>query len=506
MALNAKKALTGFWLPPLAGFIILEAASQAAYPSSWLSRLFFITALAIAAVLTNRKIENGIYLLIGELIVGGFGYLLFWPVAGGRVSLRLGLFAVIGLIWLIKQLKTGDFKWLNDRRLWPLLLFFAAAAIAAGRGIFNGYPASAVFSDFNGYLYFALIGLFAASRPKSERLAPLLLIGSLILGLKTITMLFLFSHDLAGVGSSLIYHWIRNTEVGEITLISAPLYRIFFQSQFYNLLALIFGAFILLIRAGSQNWNNRLINIVNRSWRWRLILWLSIWLNFLTVVISQSRSFWVAGLTALTILLPVAAIYFKINWQRLAVYFLLIPGFAITANLAGQAIIGDFQTDFFTGRVSGASSSAGISSRMAELKPAWTLIKQKPLFGQGFGATIRFRSDDPRIKNQANPEGWTDAPALEWGYLDLAVKAGLIGSTLYLIFLGNLAWRLWLEVKKNNLAAGGLLIGLLTLMIIHIFTPYLNHPLGLGYILIVFALIKNPVPANRRDGCKELSR
>ncbi|MFA5020760.1 MAG: O-antigen ligase family protein [Patescibacteria group bacterium] len=492
MALDLRKALTGFWLTPLAGFIILEAASLAAYPSIWLSRIFFIAALAIAAVLTSRKIEYGIYLLVGELIVGGFGYLLFFPMAGGRVSLRLGLFAVIGSVWLIKQLKTKDFKWLNDRRLWLLLLFFIAAAIAAGRGFFNGYPASAIFSDFNNYLYFALIGLFAASQPRLERLTPILLIGSLILGLKTIATLFLFSHGLAGVGSSLIYHWIRNTGVGEITLISAPLYRIFFQSQLYNLLALIFGAFILLIRASGQGQIDRLTGIINQSWRWRLILWLSIWLNFLTVVISQSRSFWVAGLAALVILLPIAAIYFKVNWQRLIICLLLIPGFAITANLAGQAIIGDFQTDFFTGRVGGASGSVGISSRMAELEPAWTLIKQKPLFGQGFGATIRFRSDDPRIKNQANPEGWIDAPALEWGYLDLAVKAGLIGLILYLIFLGSLVWELLLRAKEKNLLAASLLIGLLTLMIIHIFTPYLNHPLGLGYILMIFALIKNP--------------
>ncbi|MFA6526679.1 MAG: O-antigen ligase family protein [Candidatus Buchananbacteria bacterium] len=484
------KLFSNPWLQLFLGFLILEIVSFAVFPYAWLSRIVFIIILALAAWATIAKTENGAYLLLAELVVGGLGYLLSYPLDGGRISLRLGLFAVVGLIWLFKliiNIKKAKKICCNDRFL-LLVLFFIIFCYAVINGYLNGHPIGAIFTDLNGYLYFGLIGLFLTVKLKPMRLMQILLIGSFMLGLKTLIILFLFSHGYAVVGPSLIYHWIRDTGIGEIALISAPLYRVFFQSHFYNLLALIFSAFILLIRSSEAADENIIINSISQS-RWaKSLLWLAVWLNFFILVISQSRSFWVAGLFALLILIPIAAIYFKVAWQRIFIYILLIPAFALISNFAGQAVIGNFSTDFLTGRISGESGTAAVSSRMAELAPALELIKQTPLLGNGFGQMIRFRSDDPRIKNQSNPEGWTDAAAIEWGYLDLAVKTGLLGLAAYLAFLLVLAWGLFKSALQKDILSAGLLIGLLILMIVHIFTPYLNHPLGIGYILVIMAL------------------
>lgn len=490
MPAKIKNLLKNFWLQIAVGFLLLEIISFAVFPHLWLSRLAYVLILIIAGWLTARKLEYGAYLLLAELIVGGFGYLVFFPLSDGRASLRLGLFIIVGLIWLIQLIRQQDFAVFKDRRLIPLAIFFAVCCWSALNGYLAGHPLMAIFSDLNGYLYLGLIGLFLSIKLEPFKAMQIFLVGSVILGLKTLAVLFIFSHGYALVGPALIYHWIRDTGVGEITLIFAPLYRIFFQSQFYNLLALIASAYILLIRTSEAGQANAVINSINQSKPARLALWLLAWFNFYIIVISQSRSFWVAGLFALIILLPLVAWQFKVAWQRIIVYLVIIPAYALTANFAGQAIIGDFQTDFFSGRVGGSAGSAGVSSRMAELAPALALIKQTPLLGQGFGATIRFRSDDPRIKTVANPEGWTDAVAIEWGYLDLAVKTGILGLVVYLAFLLFLAWPLLQSVLKYNLLATGLLIGLLTLMIIHIFTPYLNHPLGIGYLLATVALTK----------------
>jgi len=482
MVLTFKKLFASSWFRIFCCFALLEMASLSAFSSVWLERIFFAVILAIAAALTIRKIEYGVYLLLGELIVGGLGYLLFFPLPVGAISLRLGLFLTVFFVWLIKWLKSCKFDWLRDLWLIPLVLTFVIFAIAIIEGLANGYTPNNIFSDFNGYLYFALIGLFAISNLELKKILQLLFAGSLVLGLKTIIILFVFSHGWATVGQSFIYHWIRDTGVGEITLINYPLFRVFFQSHFYNLLALIFGDFILLL---DKNKNHAPYS--------RLGLWLLIWLNFFVIVISQSRSFWVAGLTALAIFLPLAMIYFKVGRQKVIFLLILIPIFAVSANFAGQLVLGNWQVNFFTGRISGIAGSIGVSSRLAQLQPALDLIDQSPLLGHGFGATVRYRSDDPRIKNQSNPEGWTDAPALEWGYLDLAVKAGLIGLAVYLFFLSVLAWQLLIQAQSGNLLSAGLLLGLLTLMIIHIFTPYLNHPLGIGYVLAVFGLSRSNI-------------
>jgi len=479
------------WVLLFLVFASLEAVSFAVFPSIWLSRLAFIIILIIACALTIRKLEFGAYLLLSELVVGGLGYLVTFPLDGGRIPLRIGLFAVVAIIWLVKFLLKQNWKIFNDRRLIPLAIFFAIFLIAIVEGRANGYGLSAVYSDFNGYLYFGLLGLFLSVSLRPIRLMQILIAGTVVSGLLTLLSLFLFSHNLAIVNHSLFYTWIRDTGVGEITLIAAPLYRIFFQSHLFNLLALIFSVFILLFRSSEAGESNIIIDSVSRS-RWsKALLWIFAFLNFCVLVISQSRSFWVAGLAILVFALPAAAIYFKISFKRIVPYLLIIPAFAILSNFVGQGIIGDFHTDFLTGRVSGASGSAAVSSRMAELAPAFALIKQAPFFGNGFGTAIRFRSDDPRIKNQSNPEGWTDAVAIEWGYLDLAVKTGILGLLAYLAFLFSLAWPLWQTFLKKDLLATSLLVGLLALMIVHMFTPYLNHPLGIGYLLAIIALTKS---------------
>jgi len=168
----------------------------------------------------------------------------------------------------------------------------------------------------------------------------------------------------------------------------------------------------------------------------------------------------------------------------------MIPIFALLSNFAGQIVISDFSTDFLSGRVGGSSGTAAVSSRMAELSPAFELIKKAPLLGNGFGTTVHFRSDDPRIKNAANPEGWTDAAMIEWGYLDLAIKTGILGLLAYLAFLSVIIWQLFRSVLKKDYFAAGLLAGFSALLIVNMFTPYLNHPLGIGIILAAMALAK----------------
>lgn len=489
MVLPESKIFNNSWLQIILGFVAIEVLSIIAYQSIPLSQIIFVLTLIIAGILTIKKIEYGVYLLLGELIAGGLGYLLFFPIGSGRISLRLGLFCVVFVIWLLKLIKRHNFSKLNDWLLLPLGIFFFIFCLSIELGLLNLYPIGAIFSDFNGFLYLILIFIFATTNIRPMKLVQILSIGTIILAIKTIVVLFLFSHGYASVSDSYVYHLIRDTRIGEITLISAPFYRIFFQSHVFNLLALVFGAFILLIRQTERGRMNYVINAINESKAAKLLLWLFVWLNFFVIVISQSRSFWVAGLFALLILLPATAIFLKVNWQRILIFILLIPAFALTANLVGQIIINNYSTNFIIGRVSGQAGTTAISSRMAQLVPAWNKIKHAPLLGNGFGTTVRFRSDDPRIKNASNPEGWIDAPALEWGYLDIAVKMGILGLLAYLAFLFSLAWRLFKRSRGYDLLSAGLLIGLLTLMIVHIFTPYLNHPLGIGYILVILALI-----------------
>ena len=62
-----------------------------------------------------------------------------------------------------------------------------------------------------------------------------------------------------------------------------------------------------------------------------------------------------------------------------------------------------------------------------------------------------------------------------------------VTAYLYLIF--RILKQGW-ESRSNDYVFGGLL-ALIALAIVHFFTPYLNHPLGIAYIILAAILFNN---------------
>jgi O-antigen ligase len=108
-----------------------------------------------------------------------------------------------------------------------------------------------------------------------------------------------------------------------------------------------------------------------------------------------------------------------------------------------------------------------------------------PIFGQGFGKTVTYETEDPRLVQAGNSQYTTYA--FEWGYLDFLLKLGIFGLLAYLWLLYSI---LIYQFKKRGIQAG-LGLGLLFLIIAHFFTPYLNHPLGIIYVIICSCLISD---------------
>jgi len=79
--------------------------------------------------------------------------------------------------------------------------------------------------------------------------------------------------------------------------------------------------------------------------------------------------------------------------------------------------------------------------------------------------------------------------ALEWGYFDTLLKFGIFGFLIFIYFILAL---LYLSIKNINkikkedyrIVAFGLTLVFLFILIVNFFTPYLNHPLGIGFIIV----------------------
>ena len=128
-------------------------------------------------------------------------------------------------------------------------------------------------------------------------------------------------------------------------------------------------------------------------------------------------------------------------------------------------------------------------------------IIKNPIIGYGFGKTLTYTTQDPRILEQ-NPSGEYTTYAFEWGYLEILLKVGVLGLAIYLSFLGYIVYIGWraihvMQRENNGMAYSwmvGLWLGLVCIMITHFFTPYLNHPLGIAYIVVVGLVFERMYP------------
>lgn len=495
---------------------VVELASFFSFNNPLFTSFFFALACAITFVVAWKDLRYGLLIAFGELFIGSQGYLFILERHGSHVPIRMGIFGVIMLVWLLQHFKWNYWKeQIRTSRVVQLFLVFMGVwtlGVLVGLGHHNSL--ANIISDSNAYLYWLLflpvwqespLGPYGHSHidfvwsvrrggeatPSRGGLGSALnLLAASIITTTTKTAFTwyifskqIFSHDTL----EFIYKWIRDTRVGEIVTYDRGGYvRVFFQSHIFELLGLFI--FLSLLIYSLPQKHNRIFLIT---------YFLLSSFSLATVLMSLSRSFWLAGIV--TFGLMCVFFFFQITFKKFNVLSLtwkqfvvfLISCFFISiialciSTLAGATAIGSRAT---------TKTEAALSSRWKLLPPLLAKTTEHPVFGSGFGTTVTYQSDDPRIKNNANPEGWYTTYAFEWGYLDIITKIGAFGLAVYLVFIWSIAKRQFAELKSQEIeikyTSLGLCAGLVALCITHMFTPYLNHPLGIGYILLLTAELK----------------
>jgi hypothetical protein len=135
---------------------------------------------------------------------------------------------------------------------------------------------------------------------------------------------------------------------------------------------------------------------------------------------------------------------------------------------------------------SGGGDAAGEASnayKVTEAKTLWRYIKVRPLYGYGFGKTTDFGS------------GYT----YELSYLDLMLKAGIIGLLLYLSFplrlvvdALRLRRRSFASVERvDRVGTAGIVVGVVAgILVAGATNPYLFAAFGLVSILVMVAWLE----------------
>ncbi len=350
-----------------------------------------------------------------------------------------------------------------------------------------------VFLDFNNYL--ALLYIFPFYRIMSDTgkkhwqiYFSAIIAGGVFIVYKTYFVLWIFSHNIYGILPS-FYKWIRDFGFGEITLISGSFYRVFMQNQIYIVIL-----FFVLISYLWYRYSQDGLSVIRDKKIVSIILILGMFLS--VIFISLSRSFWLGFVLA-------SALFGIYIWRKggivSAIKFAILP--ALSAMVAALLILAILyippvkQRVSLSGAVEGRVSvyePAG-SSRLNLLSPLWEEVKKNIIFGGGFGKTVTYRSADPRVVlSTAGMSGEYTTFAFEWTYLDIWLKVGLIGLVVYLYILYLIFKQFYLNIKeRGGWLNVGALFSLIAFTLINITTPYLNHPLGIVYLLVIVFISKS---------------
>lgn len=489
--------------------------------------LFFII-LIVVLNLTLKKLEYGVLIVLFELILGHKGYLFSWDIGGKFVlSLRLAIFLLVMIVWLISALRQKKVA-LAKTPYWLPLIALAAVIIGAILiGHSNGHDWGASFFDWNGYLYLAIAFPLFEVVKKPNFLSKVLsvLVGGVIA--MSLLCLFLFGDflltkqwarpDLASAimtesataeeaaagqyafggitnrlydesGKPAEYRWQKDLGLGMISYVGGRFFRVSASGQTWTLAGFLLALYLLLRRPRRHPETKYLIGLLLASG--------------LTLAISFSRSLWIGaggGLLAMLFFLP----------RKKALQFIGVIVILIVIGAAGIYFLSPstFQTmgDRLSSIINPSQELAG-QNRLNLLEPIMVKIKNTPISGQGFGTPIIYESVVPE------KQGFIKVFMYEWGYLDQLVKYGILGLSVF-VWLLVAIFRTAKSAVKNLASASladekyiliGLLVAVIGLLCTHITSPYLNHPLGLGLILITAAFAYNypPSPIGEEDPAK----
>jgi len=519
-------------------FLILVAAviffffmSFLGYLYSNVNYLMFWLITALALLLTIRGLEYGLYLLLIELFIGSKGYLFSFPIFNFVVSLRLSLFLIVIIVYLIKIFKRRRVEFFESNLWLPFGAFVLFLLFSLVNGVYLN-NLKVVFFDVNAFFYFALIfPVFTvlSRRENIIRLIKYLSVGAVSLSILTLIVmgdfgLFHYSPSLVAAtrleaqqlekwrelstlpenarlaqttqiaaeklklnwqeltkNKNLLYRWLQDTGLGEVSYLGGRFFRVFMSSQFY--IAIYFFLVLSCI-------------LKKQKYRFKDDYYLFIIATILLIalLISFSRSFWSGLLAAFIILL--------IGLPRRRIFKIMVVSFGIFLIFifVSYLILPNFY-QIFIGRISSLfqpGTELAASNRVSLLPPIWEKIKEKPFLGSGFGTLVAYKT----FIAGTDLVEYVKVYIYEWAYLDIAVKMGILGLFSYLFFIyviiKNYFRRLKNDNSHNDFLLKGMLAGLVFLIVINITTPYINHPLGIGFLIISAAIFfyKNEITNN----------
>lgn len=421
-----------------------------------------------------------LYILFFELFAGGGGRL----IAFGSLSIRQLLFAGLIVIFLARFVVNSNtrseiwryFRHPNTAVFWLSVLMTLWLVVSSAVGILHGHAMGMVAGDFFRVIYviliIPLIYYIGKNRFSAANLINCLFLAAAVVSIFTVAI-SLAGKFMDDMTFHYFYDWINNLIRGD--LFFRPSRGVFYKSDFLVMFAVIIS----------------LVQLAEKKIHWPQVTVLI--LGLLSIILSESRGLYLGIIVGIMTYVAVKLVVY-IWGDRTSLNLTKASNIRrILVVVVTIAFCGFFYTNATVARFSKPSpqmirqekkwrtpdrNDVSLSSRFVLLSAANKIVSKESvagkLIGNGYGSVIGDRKT-----------------GIEMSFIDILVEQGAIGLLLWIVYaLLPLYYffRSFLISRRLSNLDIGLLGSSLSMILVTNINPFLNSPIGLGFLLPVIVI------------------
>ena len=414
----------------------------------------------------KSKLDILLYIIIADLVLGGAGRYL---VIGG-VSARMFIFG-IALVILVVQIFTKHKGEIVYTKLYiPYGLLFLSFAISTIIGLVSNNRSN-VLLTVSGYTYF-LFFVYFIQNVRSKELAVKLFVffNKLVVVLSCVSIVLYVLLFVYGVQFYAFFNSaLTDNAFGALGLIGTRLPRVFLKCSVFMPMTLVYYISEYLRKEEKQTQN--------------LICLLLVFFGLLS---TETIGFWAAFLFGGLILVIVIRKTIKI--KRLIILFGLFIvlsggysafyGYASNAHINQNDNVSDVKVkqNIIAARLNKEDKSTSI--KLVQGEALLSASSKHILFGNGLGKVVDVNAGETHRQSTRFEIMWLEL-LMNNGLFGLIAYAALIVFILKMLVV-NISLK---DIEVTNVSVS-IAIGLIMMVLVNFSNPFLNNPIGIGYLIL----------------------
>lgn len=414
----------------------------------------------------KSKLDILLYIIIADLVLGGAGR---YIVIGG-ISARMMIFGITIVILGVQIFTRYNGKIVYTKLYIPYTLLFISFVISTIIGLKNN-TLSNVLLTVSGYTYFLFFIYFIQNvRTKDFAVKLFIFFNRLVVVLSCVSIFFYVMLFVYGISFYALYNTpLIDNGFGALGIMGTRLPRVFLKCAVFIPMSLIY--YISEYLRKYENKSRNLIAVV---------------ILFLGLLSTETIGFWITFLFGGMILLVV--IRKSIKKRRIiilfAIFFCFSLGYSSFYKYASTVHMNSYDNTpdaTLKQNIIESRLNTGDKSTSVKIEQAKVLLNASSdhiIFGNGLGKIVPVNAGATHRLSTRFEVMW----------LELLMNNGLFGVIAYFALIIYIMKIIIFDTLRNDIEVTNISIsisiGLVMMAIINLSNPFLNNPIGIGYVIL----------------------